>query len=118
MFKKVLCANRGEIAVRVFRASAELGARTVAIFSPPDRLQPHRYKADESYCVGEGMDITPVGCYLVCDPELSPSSRWYIHQLLASVTAQSTRAAAHHTHPRNVYTVASLRVLRRSAMRR
>ena len=66
MFKKVLCANRGEIAVRVFRASAELGARTVAIFSPPDRLQPHRYKADESYCVGEGMDITPVGCYLVC----------------------------------------------------
>eukprot|EP00241_Pyramimonas_parkeae_P000178 CAMPEP_0114243830 /NCGR_PEP_ID=MMETSP0058-20121206/11004_1 /TAXON_ID=36894 /ORGANISM="Pyramimonas parkeae, CCMP726" /LENGTH=1264 /DNA_ID=CAMNT_0001356707 /DNA_START=106 /DNA_END=3901 /DNA_ORIENTATION=- len=66
-FRKVLCANRGEIAVRIFRASAELGARTVAVFSPPDRLQPHRYKADESYCVGEGMDITPVECYLAVD---------------------------------------------------
>jgi pyruvate carboxylase len=63
-FRKVLCANRGEIAVRVFRAASELGARTVAVYSPPDRLQPHRYKADESYCVGEGMDITPVECYL------------------------------------------------------
>jgi hypothetical protein len=90
MFKKVLCANRGEIAVRVFRASAELGARTVAIFSPPDRLQPHRYKADESYCVGEGMDITPVGCYLVRHPDLThPTLLWCIHQLLAPTASQS-----------------------------
>jgi len=64
MFKKIMCANRGEIAVRVFRAGAEVGARTVAIYSPQDRLQPHRYKADESYCVGEGKDISPVECYL------------------------------------------------------
>eukprot|EP00240_Pyramimonas_obovata_P000007 CAMPEP_0118929078 /NCGR_PEP_ID=MMETSP1169-20130426/6179_1 /TAXON_ID=36882 /ORGANISM="Pyramimonas obovata, Strain CCMP722" /LENGTH=1274 /DNA_ID=CAMNT_0006871201 /DNA_START=88 /DNA_END=3912 /DNA_ORIENTATION=- len=64
MFKKIMCANRGEIAVRVFRAGSEVGARTVAIYSPQDRLQPHRYKADESYCVGEGKDISPVECYL------------------------------------------------------
>eukprot|EP00976_Prorocentrum_cordatum_P103601 1193536-Prorocentrum_minimum.AAC.1 len=46
----------------------QVGARTVAIYSPPDRLQPHRYKADESYCVGENTDYTPVGCYLVSFP--------------------------------------------------
>ena len=59
---KILCANRGEIAVRVFRAGTELGMRTVAIFSEADRLATHRYKADESYCVGVGE--TPVGAYL------------------------------------------------------
>ena len=59
---KILCANRGEIAVRVFRAGTELGMRTVAIFSEADRLATHRYKADESYCVGIGE--TPVGAYL------------------------------------------------------
>jgi pyruvate carboxylase len=47
-FRKILAANRGEIAVRVFRAGTELGLRTVAIYSESDRLQPHRYKADES----------------------------------------------------------------------
>ena len=50
-FQKILCANRGEIAIRVFRAGAELGLRTVAVYSPADRLQPHRYKADEAYQV-------------------------------------------------------------------
>ena len=59
---KILCANRGEIAVRVFRAGTELGMRTVAIFSEADRLATHRYKADESYCVNPGE--TPVGAYL------------------------------------------------------
>ncbi|KAF5836615.1 carbamoyl-phosphate synthase L chain, ATP binding domain-containing protein [Dunaliella salina] len=48
-FKKVLAANRGEIAIRIFRAGTELGLRTVAVYSPADRLQPHRYKADEAY---------------------------------------------------------------------
>ena len=59
---KILCANRGEIAVRVFRAGTELGMNTVAIFSEADRLATHRYKADESYCVNPGE--TPVGAYL------------------------------------------------------
>ena len=62
-FNKILCANRGEIAVRVFRAGTELGLRTLAIFSQADRLQPHRYKADESYLVGE-PEMTPVQAYL------------------------------------------------------
>ncbi|MCH9687702.1 MAG: ATP-grasp domain-containing protein, partial [Deltaproteobacteria bacterium] len=60
--RKLLCANRGEIAIRVFRAATELGIRTVAIFSHEDRLHLHRYKADESYLVGRGS--SPVGAYL------------------------------------------------------
>ncbi|KAG2437519.1 hypothetical protein HYH02_011162 [Chlamydomonas schloesseri] len=65
-FKKILCANRGEIAIRIFRAGTELGLRTVAVYSPADRLQPHRYKADEAYCVGTA-DMQPVSCYLDMD---------------------------------------------------
>ena len=57
-----MCANRGEIAIRVFRAATELGIRTVAIFSHEDRLHLHRYKADESYLVGRGR--APVAAYL------------------------------------------------------
>ena len=48
VFRRVLCANRGEIAIRVFRACTELGIRTVAIFSEEDRVHLHRYKADEA----------------------------------------------------------------------
>ncbi|KAK9800249.1 hypothetical protein WJX73_006193 [Symbiochloris irregularis] len=62
-FSKLLVANRGEIAVRIFRAGTELGLRTLAIYSQADRLQPHRYKADESYQVGQ-PDMTAVGAYL------------------------------------------------------
>jgi hypothetical protein len=42
-FTKLMVANRGEIAIRCFRAGAELGLRTVAVYSPADKLQPHRY---------------------------------------------------------------------------
>lgn len=62
-FKKILCANRGEIAIRVFRAADELGLRSVAIFSKEDHLMPHRFNADESYLLSK-PDSTPVGCYL------------------------------------------------------
>uniref|UniRef100_A0A7R9V6Z0 Pyruvate carboxylase n=1 Tax=Chlamydomonas euryale TaxID=1486919 RepID=A0A7R9V6Z0_9CHLO len=65
-FRRILCANRGEIAIRVFRAGTELGLRTVAVYSPADRLQPHRYKADEAFCVGT-PDMVPVSCYLDID---------------------------------------------------
>ncbi len=62
---KLLCANRGEIAIRVFRAATELGIRTVAIYSNEDRVHLHRYKADEAYLVGKGL--SPVGAYLAID---------------------------------------------------
>ena len=52
MFKKILIANRGEIAIRVMRGAAELGIRTVAIYAEEDKLALHRFKADESYQVG------------------------------------------------------------------
>ena len=65
MFKKILVANRGEIAIRAFRAAYELGARTVAVFPYEDRNSSHRLKADEAYQIGsEGH---PVRAYLNVD---------------------------------------------------
>ena len=65
VFRKVLVANRGEIAVRAFRAATELGAQTVAVFPHEDRKSEHRLKADEAYEIGEPGH--PVRAYL--DPE-------------------------------------------------
>ena len=65
MFSKVLVANRGEIAIRAFRAAYELGARTVAVFPHEDRWSEHRLKADEAYEIGERGH--PVRAYL--DPD-------------------------------------------------
>ena len=62
MFRKILVANRGEIAIRAFRAAYELGARTVAVFPYEDRGSLHRQKADESYVIGEPGH--PVRAYL------------------------------------------------------
>ncbi|MEA3465278.1 MAG: pyruvate carboxylase [Thermodesulfobacteriota bacterium] len=64
-FKKVMAANRGEIAIRIFRACTELGISTVAIYSDEDRVALHRYKADEAYLVGKGK--SPVDAYLGID---------------------------------------------------
>jgi pyruvate carboxylase len=63
--KKILVANRSEIAIRVMRAAAELGIRTVAIYAAEDRFALHRFKADESYLVGEGKK--PIAAYLDID---------------------------------------------------
>src|SRR6267154_3067892 len=60
--KKLLALNRGEIAIRIFRAANELKIRTAAVYSDEDRLSLHRFKADEAYMVGEGMG--PVQAYL------------------------------------------------------
>ncbi|MCU1506612.1 MAG: pyruvate carboxylase [Microbacteriaceae bacterium] len=62
MFKKILVANRGEIAIRAFRAAYELGAQTVAVFPYEDRNSMHRLKADEAYQIGEPGH--PVRAYL------------------------------------------------------
>ncbi len=60
--KKLLVANRSEIAIRVFRAAAEMGLHTVAVYSQEDRFALHRFKADEAYLIGEGKG--PVAAYL------------------------------------------------------
>ncbi|PYY34201.1 pyruvate carboxylase [Curtobacterium sp. MCJR17_055] len=62
MFDKILVANRGEIAIRAFRAAYELGARTVAVYPYEDRNSLHRLKADEAYLIGERGH--PVRAYL------------------------------------------------------
>ena len=61
-FKKILIANRGEIAIRVMRAANEMGKKTVAVYAEEDKLSLHRFKADEAYQIGEGL--SPVGAYL------------------------------------------------------
>src|SRR3954471_16867576 len=63
--RKLMVENRSEIAVRIFRAGTELGMRTVAIFAQEDRLNIHRYKADEAYQIGQGRG--PVAAYLDID---------------------------------------------------
>ncbi|WP_132696421.1 pyruvate carboxylase [Rhodovulum steppense] len=64
-FKKILVANRGEIAIRVMRAANEMGKRTVAVYAEEDKLGLHRFKADEAYKIGEGLG--PVQAYLAID---------------------------------------------------
>ena len=64
-FNKVLVANRGEIAIRVFRACYDLGLRTLAIYSKEDTMSLFRTKADESYLIGE--HLSPLGAYLAID---------------------------------------------------
>ncbi len=63
--RKLMAANRGEIAVRIFRAGTELGFPTVAVYAQEDRFCIHRYKADESYQIGHGKG--PVAAYLDID---------------------------------------------------
>src|SRR5450432_2355724 len=90
-FKRVMCANRGEIAVRVFRASTELGFRTVAIFSEEDRVHLHRYKADEAYLVGKGLE--PVAAYLAEDEIVELAKRHEIDAIHPGYGLLSERAS-------------------------
>jgi pyruvate carboxylase len=64
-FRKIMAANRGEIAIRIFRACTELGISTVAVYSEEDKLSLHRYKADEAYLIGKGK--APIDAYLGID---------------------------------------------------
>ncbi|MEO0635464.1 MAG: pyruvate carboxylase [Pseudomonadota bacterium] len=70
-FKKLLVANRSEIAIRIFRAANELGLKTVAVWAEEDKLALHRFKADEAYQIGRGphleKDLGPIESYLSID---------------------------------------------------
>ena len=57
-FKKILIANRGEIAIRIMRAANEMGKKTVAVFAEEDKLGLHRFKADEAYRIGAGLAVS------------------------------------------------------------
>lgn len=63
--RRLLIANRGEIAIRVMRAATELGIHTIAVYSDEDRFSLHRTKADEAYLVGR--DKSPIDAYLDID---------------------------------------------------
>src|SRR6201746_832047 len=65
--RKLLVANRSEIAIRVFRAATELGLRTVSVYTYEDRFALHRFKSDESYLVGPEDGGSPVKGYLDID---------------------------------------------------
>lgn len=71
--KKLLVANRGEIAIRVFRAATELHVRTVAVYTHEDRYSLHRYKADEAYQIGK--DDEPLKPYLDIEEILQVAKR-------------------------------------------
>ena len=62
--KKLLVANRSEIAIRIMRAASELGWRTVAIYSDEDRLGLHRFKSDEAYLIGKGKGPIQADLYM------------------------------------------------------
>jgi pyruvate carboxylase len=69
-FKRLLVANRSEIAIRVFRAATELGIETVAVYAAEDKLSLHRFKADEAYPIGlnvGGRQLGPIESYLSID---------------------------------------------------
>lgn len=72
LFKKVMVANRGEIAIRIFRACYDLDIRTVAIYSKEDTINLFRTKADEAYLIGEKK--SPLGAYLAID-EIIPLAK-------------------------------------------
>ncbi len=66
--KRLLVANRGEIAIRIFRAASELAIETLAVFAEEDKLSLHRFKADEAYQIGRGANgdlrLGPLESYL------------------------------------------------------
>ena len=75
-FNRLLVANRGEIAVRILRAATELGIRTVSIYSHEDRFSLFRFKADESYKIGEPGK--PIAAYLDAENIVKMAKKWHI----------------------------------------
>lgn len=77
--KRLLVANRSEIAIRIFRAATELGLRTFAIYAEQDKLSLHRFKADEAYQVGKGKG--PLEAYLAIDEIIKVAKAHDIHAI-------------------------------------
>ena len=76
IFRKVMVANRGEIAIRVLRAISELRIRSVAVYTYEDRYSLHRYKADEAYQIGQDDD--PLKPYLNIEEIISLAKEHHI----------------------------------------
>src|SRR5262245_42299377 len=96
-FRKLMAANRSEIAIRIFRAGTELNLRTVAIYAQEDRFCMHRFKADEAYVVGQGKG--PVAAYLDIDGIIAVAKEKGMDAIhpgygLLSESAQFARACA------------------------
>ena len=100
--KKLLVANRSEIAIRCFRAGTELGLRTVAVYSYEDRFSSPRFKADEAYAIGPAHGGEPVRAYLDIDQiiELARAEviehadlRAAAHERLGQMRPNETRSA-------------------------
>src|SRR5687767_2441388 len=79
--KKLLVANRSEIAIRCFRAATELGLRTVVIYSHEDRFSLHRFKADEAFLIGPPQGGEPVRSYLNIDAIVAVAARQRVDAL-------------------------------------
>src|SRR5579871_5573909 len=95
--KKLLVANRSEIATRVFRTATELGIRTVAVYSHEDRFALHRFKADEAYRIGKPGE--PIRAYLDIDGIVALAKQYEIDAIhpgygFRSENAQFARACA------------------------
>jgi pyruvate carboxylase len=73
---KLLVANRGEIAIRIFRAATELNIRTVAVYTYEDRYSLHRYKADQSFQIGD--ETEPLKPYLDIEEIISGKPKFVI----------------------------------------
>ena len=102
--KKILVANRSEIAIRVFRAANELSIKTVACYAEEDKLALHRFKADEAYLIGKGKG--PVEAYLQIDEYIrvargqrrrrDPSGLWPAVGIAG--VRRCLRGGRHHLH--------------------
>src|SRR5438128_254966 len=77
--RKMLAANRSEIAIRIFRSAHELGIRTVAIYSHEDRFALHRFKADEAYLAGKPGE--PIRAYLDIDSIVALAKQYEINAI-------------------------------------
>src|SRR6266403_5788756 len=77
--RKLLVANRSEIAIRVFRTAHELGIRTVALYTHEDRFALHRFKADEAYPIGKAGE--PIRAYLDIDAIVQLALRYEVQAI-------------------------------------